>query len=62
MKQYSDHRQTAGLTLDNFIQGINDPPFGTHLDLTATKKKQVIAFLKTPTNCTCINGKRFTDH
>jgi len=41
--------------------GINDPPFGTHMDLTATEKKQVIAFLKTLTDSTFVNDKRLSN-
>jgi cytochrome c peroxidase len=62
LDHYSDHVQMASPNLDNnLIQGINDPPFGTHMDLTATEKKQVIAFLKTLTDSTFITDKRFSD-
>jgi cytochrome c peroxidase len=62
LDHYSDHVQMASPNLDpNLIQGINDPPFGTHMDLTATEKKQVLAFLKTLTDSTFISDKRFSD-
>ena len=62
LDHYSDHVQMASPGLDNnLIQGINDPPFGTHMDLTATEKKQVIAFLKTLTDSTFITDKRFSN-
>ncbi|QKG55326.1 cytochrome-c peroxidase [Hymenobacter sp. BRD128] len=62
LDHYSDHVQMASPNLDNnLIQGINDPPFGTHMDLTATEKKQVIAFLKTLTDSTFIADKRFSN-
>jgi cytochrome c peroxidase len=61
LDHYSNHVQMASPGLDNnLIQGINDPPFGTHMDLTATEKKQVIAFLKTLTDSTFITDKRFS--
>ncbi|MDO7885765.1 cytochrome-c peroxidase [Hymenobacter cheonanensis] len=62
LDHYSDHVQMASPGLDNnLILGINDPPFGTHMDLTATEKKQVIAFLKTLTDSTFISDPRFAD-
>jgi cytochrome c peroxidase len=61
LDHYSDHVQMASPGLDNnLIQGINNPPFGTHMDLTATEKKQVLAFLKTLTDSTFITDKRFS--
>jgi len=61
LDHYSDHVQMASPGLDNnLIQGINNPPFGTHMDLTATEKRQVLAFLKTLTDSTFITDKRFT--
>jgi cytochrome c peroxidase len=61
LNHYSDHVQIASPGLDNnLIEGINDPVFGTgHMDLTATEKRQVIAFLKTLTDSTFIADKRF---
>jgi len=62
LDHYSDHVQMASPNLDpNLIQGLNNPPFGTHMDLTATEKKQVIAFLKTLTDSTFITDKRFAN-
>jgi cytochrome c peroxidase len=62
LDHYSDHVQMASPNLDNnLIQGINDPPFGTHMDLTATEKKQVLAFLKTLTDDSFVTDKRFSD-
>jgi cytochrome c peroxidase len=62
LDHYSDHVQMASPNLDpNLTQGINDPPFGTHMDLTATEKKQVLAFLKTLTDSTFVNDKRFAN-
>ena len=62
LDHYSDHVQMASPGLDNnLIQGLNNPPFGTHMDLTATEKKQVIAFLKTLTDSAFIADKRFSD-
>jgi cytochrome c peroxidase len=61
LDHYSDHVQMASPGLDNnLIQGINNPPFGTHMDLTATEKRQVLAFLKTLTDSTFITDKRFS--
>ena len=61
LDHYSDHVQMASPGLDNnLIQGLNNPPFGTHMDLTATEKRQVIAFLKTLTDSTFITDKRFS--
>ncbi|WP_151087482.1 cytochrome-c peroxidase [Hymenobacter baengnokdamensis] len=61
LDHYSDHVQMASPNLDpNLIQGINDPPFGTHMDLTPTEKRQVLAFLKTLTDSTIITDKRFS--
>ena len=61
LDHYSDHVQLASPGLDNnLIEGINDPPFGTHMDLTPTEKKQVLAFLKTLTDSTFITDKRFS--
>nr|GFD29678.1 hypothetical protein [Tanacetum cinerariifolium] len=41
LDHYSDHVQMASPGLDNnLIEGINDPPFGKHMDLTATEKRQ----------------------
>jgi cytochrome c peroxidase len=62
LDHYSDHVQMASPNLDNnLIQGLNNPPFGTHMDLTATEKKQVIAFLKTLTDSAFITDERFSD-
>lgn len=62
LDHYSDHVQMASPNLDNnLIQGINNPPFGTHMDLTATEKKQVLAFLKTLTDDNFVTDKRFSD-
>ncbi|GAB3639023.1 cytochrome c peroxidase [Hymenobacter arcticus] len=60
LDHYSEHVQMASPGLDNnLIQGLNNPPFGTHMDLTATEKRQVLAFLKTLTDSTFITDKRF---
>jgi cytochrome c peroxidase len=64
LDHYSDHVQMASPGLDNNLSapnGINDPPFGTHMDLTATEKRQVLAFLKTLTDSTFIADKRFSN-
>jgi cytochrome c peroxidase len=62
LDHYSDHVQMASPNLDNnLIQGLNNPPFGTHMDLTATEKKQVLAFLKTLTDSAFVADKRFAD-
>ena len=62
LDHYSDHVQMASPGLDNnLIDGINDKPFGTHMDLTANEKLQVIAFLKTLTDSTFITDKRFSN-
>jgi len=62
LDHYSDHVQMASPGLDpNLIQGLNNPPFGTHMGLTATEKKQVIAFLKTLTDQQFVADKRFSD-
>lgn len=62
LDHYSDHVQMASPGLDNNLLNVtNDPPFGTHIDLTATEKKQLLAFLKTLTDSTFITDKRFSD-
>ena len=62
LDHYSDHVQMASPNLDNnLIQGINNPPFGTHMDLTATEKRQVLAFLQTLTDTNFVTDKRFSD-
>ena len=64
LDHYSDHVQMASPNLDPNITapaGINDPPFGTHMDLTATEKQQVLAFLLTLTDSAFVADKRFSD-
>jgi cytochrome c peroxidase len=63
LDHYSDHVQMASPGLDvNLIQGVNDPIFNPNrMGLTATEKRQVIAFLKTLTDSTFIADKRFSD-
>jgi cytochrome c peroxidase len=63
LDHYSDHVQMNSPNLDpNLIQGINDPIFNPgRMGLTATEKRQVIAFLKTLTDSTFIADKRFSD-
>jgi cytochrome c peroxidase len=63
LDHYSDHVQMNSPNLDpNLIQGINDPIFSPgRMGLTATEKRQVIAFLKTLTDSTFIADKRFSD-
>ena len=64
LDHYSDHVRMNSPNLDPNLAapaGINDPPFGTHMDLTATEKKQIIAFLKTLTDSTFIQDKRFSN-
>ena len=62
LDHYSDHVQMASPSLDvNLIQGLNNAPFGTHMELTATEKRQVIAFLKTLTDSTFITDERFSN-
>ena len=63
LDHYSDHVQMNSPGLDvNLIQGINDPIFNPgRMGLTATEKRQVIAFLKTLTDSTFIADKRFSD-
>ncbi len=63
LDHYSDHVQMNSPNLDPMlIQGINDPIFNPgRMGLTATEKRQVIAFLKTLTDSTFIADKRFSD-
>ena len=62
LDHYSDHVQMASPNLDvNLFNVTNTPPFGTHLNLTATEKRQIIAFLKTLTDSTFVADKRFSD-
>jgi cytochrome c peroxidase len=63
LDHYSDHVQMKSPGLDNMlIDGINDPIFNPgRMGLTATEKRQVIAFLKTLTDSTFIADKRFSD-
>ena len=61
LDHYSDHVQMSSPGLDNNLLNVtNDPPFGTHIDLTATEKKQLLAFLNTLTDSTFITDKRFS--
>lgn len=62
LDHYSDHVQMASPGLDdNLVLGLNNPPFGTHMDLTAAEKKQVIAFLNTLTDAAFVSDPRFAD-
>ena len=62
LDHYSDHVQMASPGLDNnLIQGLNNPPFGTHMDLTAEEKRQVIAFLQTLTDPDFTTNQQFAD-
>jgi cytochrome c peroxidase len=63
LDHYSDHVQMTSPGLDNNLSlGINDPIFNPgRMGLTATEKRQVIAFLKTLTDSTFIADKRFSD-
>ena len=63
LDHYSDHVQMTSPGLDpNLIQGVNDPIFNPgHMGLTTTEKRQVIAFLKTLTDSTFVNDKRFSN-
>ena len=63
LDHYSDHVQMASPNIDlMLVQGINDPIFNPgRMGLTATEKRQVIAFLKTLTDSTFIADKRFSD-
>ena len=62
LDHYSDHVKMASPGLDNMLlTGINNLPFGTHMDLTATEKRQVLAFLKTLTDTEFVTDKRFSD-
>ncbi|MGI4867518.1 MAG: cytochrome-c peroxidase [Janthinobacterium lividum] len=62
LDHYSDHVQMASPGLDvNLFNVSNTYPIGTHMDLTVTQKRQVLAFLKTLTDSTFIADKRFSD-
>jgi len=62
LDHYSDHVQMSSPGLDNNLLNVtNDPPFGTHIDLTAIEKKQLLAFLNTLTDSTFITDKRFSN-
>jgi len=63
LDHYSDHVQMNSPGVDDMlVQGINDPIFNPgRMGLTATEKRQVIAFLKTLTDSTFITDKRFSD-
>jgi cytochrome c peroxidase len=62
LDHYSDHVKMASPGLDNMLlTGINNLPFGTHMDLTATEKRQLLAFLKTLTDTEFVTDKRFSD-
>jgi cytochrome c peroxidase len=62
LDHYSDHVQMTSPGLDNNLLNVsNDPPFGTHIDLTALEKKQLLAFLNTLTDSTFITDKRFSN-
>jgi cytochrome c peroxidase len=62
LDHYSDHVQMSSPGLDNNLLNVsNDPPFGTHIDLTASEKKQLLAFLNTLTDSTFITDKRFSN-
>jgi cytochrome c peroxidase len=62
LDHYSDHVQMTSPGLDNNLLNVsNDPPFGTHIDLTVIEKKQLLAFLNTLTDSTFITDKRFSN-
>ena len=60
LDHYSDHVQLSSPNLDINLQSSSNTPNGTQLDLTATQKRQVIAFLLTLTDSTFIQDKRFS--
>ncbi|HEX8350781.1 MAG TPA: cytochrome c peroxidase [Hymenobacter sp.] len=61
LDHYSDHVQLGSPNIDpNLLDGTNSP-FSNQLTLTATQKKQVIAFLNTLTDSTFIKDSRFSD-
>jgi len=61
LDHYSDHVQLNSPNIDpNMLDAANDP-FNNQLTLTATQKKQLIAFLNTLTDSTFIQDARFSD-
>ncbi|RZL12446.1 MAG: cytochrome-c peroxidase, partial [Hymenobacter sp.] len=61
LDHYSDHVQMTSPGLDVNLLNVSNSQFGTHMNLTATEKRQVLAFLKTLTDSTFIADKRFAD-
>ncbi|RPD45258.1 cytochrome-c peroxidase [Hymenobacter sediminis] len=60
LDHYNEHVQAASPGVDVNVL-MSNTPGGTRLDLTATEKAQLVAFLKTLTDSTFITDKRFSD-
>ena len=61
LDHYSDHVRRQSPNLDPNMLDASNVPLGPQLSLSATQKRQVIAFLKTLTDSTFIQDKRFSD-
>ena len=60
LDHYSDHVQQSSPNIDINLLDATNTFHGTQLDLTATQKRQIIAFLQTLTDSTFIQDKRFS--
>lgn len=58
---YSDHVQRQSPNIDPNMLDATNVPFGAQLSLTATQKRQLVAFLKTLTDTTFVRDKRFAN-
>ncbi|WP_345117547.1 cytochrome-c peroxidase [Hymenobacter algoricola] len=61
LDHYSDHVQLTSPNIDPNLLDASNTFNGTQLDLTPTQKRQVIAFLKTLTDSTFVQDKRFSN-
>ncbi|UYZ64813.1 cytochrome-c peroxidase [Hymenobacter weizhouensis] len=60
LDHYNEHVRTTSPGVDPNVL-LSNTPGGTRLDLTATEKRQLLAFLHTLTDSTFITDKRFSD-
>ncbi|TGE08231.1 cytochrome-c peroxidase [Hymenobacter fodinae] len=60
LDHYNEHVQTTSAFVDPNVL-LSNTPNGTRLDLTATEKTQLLAFLRTLTDSSFVTDKRFSD-
>ncbi|UOR03799.1 cytochrome-c peroxidase [Hymenobacter aerilatus] len=58
---YSDHVQRQSPNIDPNMLDASNVPFGSQVSLSATQKRQLVAFLKTLTDTTFVHDKRFAN-